>query len=106
MSPAIREALVSLDHVDLVHMFPRRAILMKCPPQFLRGAYKSAMRLALTEFQESAQGGDETRRTRAWKLFILLPRLLLFRPARGMLIGPIIGQVLRIFEGSLGAAFD
>ena len=38
MSPAIREALVSLDHVDLVHMFSRRAILMKCPPQFLRGA--------------------------------------------------------------------
>ena len=51
MSPAIREALVSLDHVDLVHMISRRAILMKCPPQFLRGAYKSAMRLALTEFR-------------------------------------------------------
>ena len=30
MSPAIREALVSLDHLDLVHMFSRRAILMKC----------------------------------------------------------------------------
>ena len=44
------------------------------------------MRLALTEFQEVAQGGDGTRRTRAWKLFILLPRLLLFRPARGGLI--------------------
>ena len=44
------------------------------------------MRLALTEFQEAAQGGDETRRTRAWKLFLLLPRLLLFRPARGGLI--------------------
>ena len=59
MTPVIREALVSLD-VDLLRMFSRRTILMKCPPQFLRGTYKSALRMTLIEVQEAAQSRDET----------------------------------------------
>ena len=65
VSPAIREALISLDHVDLLHMFSRSAIVVKCPPRFLRGAYKSAMCMALGEVQEAVQIHDEARRTRA-----------------------------------------
>ena len=42
------------------------------------------MRVALTEFHQAGQ--DETRRRRAWTLFLLLPRMLLFRPPRGGLI--------------------
>ena len=45
--------------------------------------YKSAIRVALTVQQA---GRDETRRCRAWKLFLLIPRMLLFRPARGGLL--------------------
>ena len=81
---AIREAFQSLDLVDLKSVFRNRASLMRSPPAFLKGMYKSAIRVALTEFQQA--GRDETRRCRAWKLFLLIPRMLLFRPARGGLL--------------------
>ena len=45
---------------------------------------KSALRVALTEFHQA--GRDDRRRCRAWKLLLLLPRLLLFKPARGGLL--------------------
>ena len=44
---AIREGLLSLDEIDLVPIFKRRACIMKAPPTFLKGACRSAMRLAL-----------------------------------------------------------
>ena len=52
---------------------------MKTVPKFLRGPYRSAMRLAM----EEALHENDQRRERGWKLFLLLPRLLLFRSARG-----------------------
>ena len=68
-----------LDGVDLEAEFQRRAAIMKTVPHLLRGPYRSAMRLAMREaFHDSEQ-----RRQRGWKLLLLLPRLLLFRPCRG-----------------------
>ena len=55
---------------------------MKSPPNFLRGPHRSAMRLALTEV-EGHRVGDEARIARSWKLFLVLPRILLRRPVRG-----------------------
>ena len=55
------------------------ASVMKTVPHFLRGPFRSAMRLALEEANEF----NDNRRERGWKLFMLLPRLLLFRPPRG-----------------------
>ena len=49
VTPAIREGLLSMDEIDLVRIFKRRACIMKAPPTFLKGAYRSAMRLALSE---------------------------------------------------------
>ena len=84
MTRAIQEALQSSDFVDVQSVFRDRACLMRSPPVFLRGMYKSALRVALTEFHQA--GRDDRRRCRAWKLLLLLPRLLLFRPARGGLL--------------------
>ena len=42
MSGAISEGLVSLDTVDEGRLFSLRALVMKCPPKFLRGAYRAA----------------------------------------------------------------
>ena len=56
---------------------------MKGPPAFLRGAYKSAMRLALQEIVSGMELQNQLRISRGWKLFILFPRILLFRPGRG-----------------------
>ena len=78
VTPAIRAAVVELDTVDLVVEFSQRASVMKTVPHFLRGPFRSAMRLALEEANEF----NENRRERGWKLFMLLPRLLLFRPPR------------------------
>ena len=44
------------------------------------------MRLALQEILSGADREDDTAQCRGWKLFLLLPRLLLFRPPRGGLI--------------------
>ena len=56
---------------------------MKSQPKFLRGAYRSAIRVALTEADHGIAVGDEVRLCRAWKLLLLLPRMLLHKPARG-----------------------
>ena len=59
---------------------------MKSPPKFLRGAYRSAIRVAMTEADLGYAARDELRVTRSWKLFLLLPRMLLHKPVRGGLI--------------------
>ena len=59
---------------------------MKSPPKFLRGACRSAIRVALAETDHGIAAGDEVRLCRAWKLLLLLPRMLLHKPARGGLI--------------------
>ena len=59
---------------------------MRSPPAFMRGAYKSILRFALQEASEANAAHDEQRLCRAWKLFLLVPRMLLFRSARGGLI--------------------
>ena len=79
LTPAIRAALAELDHVDLMAEFSRRAIVMKTIPHFLRGQFRNALRVAMDEALEM----NQLRSERGWKLFMLLPRLLLFRPPRG-----------------------
>ena len=49
----------------------------------LKGAFRSALRTALDEVIAGHELGSESRMTRGWKLFLLLPRLLLHRPSRG-----------------------
>ena len=82
---ATRVGFVSLDRADLISIFKLRASVMKSPPKFLRGACRSAIRVALTVADYGVAAGDEVRLCRAWKLFLLLPRML-HKPARGGLI--------------------
>ena len=56
---------------------------MKAPPAFFRGAYRSAVRVALQEIVSGTELDNPTRITRGWKLFTLHPRLLLTKPPRG-----------------------
>ena len=44
------------------------------------------MRVALREADRARDSRDIVGQTRAWKLFLLLPRLLLHRPPRGGLV--------------------
>ena len=77
LTPPIRAALAWLDEADLEAEFQRRAAVMKTVPHFLRGPYRWG--LAMGEAHQES----EHRRERGWKLFLMLPRLLLFRPCRG-----------------------
>ena len=59
---------------------------MRSPPKFLRGGHKSAMRVALHESEAGEAVQSEARKSRAWKWFVLWPRMLLFKLPRGGLV--------------------
>ena len=72
--------------VDLVAVFSQRPCLMKSVPGFMKGAYRSTMRVALTEIDQGRSDGDASRSSRGWKLFLLLPRILLHKLPRSGLV--------------------
>ena len=76
-------ALVGLDNVELKDEFLIRACAMQFPPAFLRGLFRASMRFALNETDRARDASDAVALSQAWKLFLLLPRLLLHRPPRG-----------------------
>ena len=78
----LRGAFVSLDQIDLADTLKRRPCVMKSVPRFLKGAFRNALQIAI----EAANSSDESVAERGWKLFMLLPRMLLHRPARGGLV--------------------
>ena len=78
--------MTSLDEVDLNTIFSRRANVMRSIPHFLKGPHRAAVRLAMREASSARETGDVLRLTRAWKLFLLLPRMFLSRPPRGGLV--------------------
>ena len=57
----------------------------QCVPfQFvLRGAFRAAIKVSMQEILNGVEAHSEVRAERGWKLLVLLPRMLLFRPARG-----------------------
>ena len=71
-----------LAEVDLEVVFKQRPCLMKSVPGFMKGAYRSAMRVAFAEIDQGRVERDATRSSRGWKWFFLLPRLLLHKPER------------------------
>ena len=80
------DCFASFDEVDLEGIFLVRACVMKSVPAFLKGACCSVMRVALREADRERDSRDLVGQTRVWKLFLLLPRLLLHRPPRGGLV--------------------
>ena len=83
---------------------------MQSAPAFLREPLRAAFRVALEEAQRGRQERDAWRRERAWELFMLVPRLLLFRGATGERVPKeqlvaraaafAAGQWLELFEAS------
>ena len=53
MPRSFQAAFASLDAVDLQAEFRCRPCLMRSPPGFLRGAYRTAMKVALTWFHQA-----------------------------------------------------
>ena len=76
------KAFASLDSVNLVDTFHHRPPLMQTP-WVLRGAFRAAIQEVLQKILERSVSNDEVKATRGWKLLLLLPRMILFRPGRG-----------------------
>ena len=76
---------LDIAEVDLEKIFERRAAVLRTVSKFHQGSFRSALRVAVEEEAAGRVSGDEVRRTRAWKLF-LLPRMLLHKPPRGGLV--------------------
>ena len=72
-----RQALATLDDVDLPGILQQRCFFFQRPPQFLKGRIRQALSFALVSIT-AAQTPVES--TRAWTLWLLLPRMLLHRP--------------------------
>ena len=67
----------TLDHIDLLGTLRTRTATFATPPQFIRGRVRAALHYSLEQIL-AAQTEQET--TRAWTLWLLLPRMLLQRP--------------------------
>ena len=69
-----------LDEVDLDEMFLMRAPMLKKCPRFLRGRLRFSFLVALRERLRCKLDGNRSGEDRAWKLFALVPMMLLHRP--------------------------
>ena len=74
------------DVVQLCDAFEQRGCLRQNVPRFLRGPFRRALRVALEEILKGARTNDTVTEERGWKLFLMLPRMLLHRPGRGRMV--------------------
>ena len=68
-----------LDELNLVEIFSSRIALLKSIPHAWRGSIRGAYCIALKEMRRTKINDDLLERERAWKLFLLISRLLLHR---------------------------
>ena len=82
----LQAAFLALDQLNVEEIFKQRACVMKVVPQFQKGSYRNAMRVAL----EEACAESHARQGRGWKLFMMLPRMLLHRPVDKFSVLPFL----------------
>ena len=70
-------AFHSLDQVDLQRTLEQKYCGFQSPPSFLKGRLRQALTFAL---EAILQAHTHEQTVRAWKLWMLLPRMLLHRP--------------------------
>ena len=78
-----QEALASLYGVDLKDRFKIRACVMRTVLHIMKGAFRLGLRAALEEVLAGFSQRSDVRMARGWKLFMLLPRMMLHKPPRG-----------------------
>ena len=85
-SPELREGQIAfsgMDEIDVGTEFRRRASVMKTVPVFLKVPFRQAVKAVLDEICCGMDVGDPIRHSRGgWKVLLMLPRMLLHRPAR------------------------
>ena len=69
--------------MNFTEVFAQRARVMQSVPWVIRGAFRAAVKVAMQEILAGTEANSEVRAARGWKLLLLLPRMILFRPPRG-----------------------
>ena len=69
-----------LDSVGLNDWMLRRVPMLKTCPRFMRGRFRQCWGTALRERCRARLAGDVVSESRAWKLFCMVPVMLLHRP--------------------------
>ena len=107
-SRAMTVGFRSLDEVNMDDIFELRALVMKTIPKFMRAVFRGAMKVSMEAIVRGRETNDVVAETRGWKLFLLLPRLLLSRPARGGLIprGRLQERVSRFSAGEWSSLLE
>ena len=72
-----------LDSVSLVEVFGRRVPVLQSCPYHIRGRFRQAVRQALELRSHAVRTQDRVSEVRGWKLFCLLPLMLLRRENGG-----------------------
>ena len=80
---ALRAGLAALDEWQLEEVFAHRGSLMRLVPRFLSGSFRVATKLALEEIVNGEASGNELQQEQAWKLFLLLPQMMLHTSPTG-----------------------
>ena len=70
-----------VDGMSLERVYDSRFRVLQSCPHHLRGRFRKACRQVLESRHEDVQAGDDVKETRSWKMFCLLPFMLLRRPA-------------------------
>ena len=78
-----REGFAQLDEWDLVELFKQRGCLLRSVPRFLWGSFRICLKITLEEIVAGASRRNVLQQKRGWKLFLLLPRMMLHRAPRG-----------------------
>ena len=101
-----------LDAVGLNDWMLRRVPMLKTCPRFMRGRFRQCWGTALRERCRARLAGDVVSESRAWKLFCLVPVMLLHRPRgtgsvgregrrfRGRQVDPIVERCIRVHSST------
>ena len=76
-----------LDAVNVEDVFFRRVPMLRSCPRFLRGRFRECFSLGLRERFRAKQEGDVTAEIRGWKLFLLVPMMILHKTSGTSTIG-------------------
>ena len=89
-----------LDSVDLSECLLRRVPMLKSCPRFLRGRLRQCWGFALRERCSAKLAGDVNAEVRAWKLFCLVPMMILCKPRSAGSVGrDELAKRIEDFEG-------
>ena len=80
-TPSESSSWDDVDSMSLERVYDSRFGVLRSCPHHLRGRFRQACRQVLESRHDGVQAGDEIKETRSWKMFCLLPFMLLRKTA-------------------------